>query len=61
MVAALLDIEPQVVCWPDEQERLEIAVDFETRGVPGGCVGIVDGCLIVLANKPRRKDGADFF
>ncbi len=61
MITALLDIENDHVYWPDAAERREIAADFEERGVPGGCVGIVDGCLIVLAGKPRRNDGADFF
>ena len=52
MITALLDIENDHVYWPDAAERREIAADFEERGVPGGCVGIVDGCLIVLAGKP---------
>ena len=52
---------PGATCRPlARRERSRIAWNFAERGIPGGCVGIVDGCLVVLANKPRRKDGADF-
>nr|XP_019008575.1 uncharacterized protein I206_06252 [Kwoniella pini CBS 10737]OCF47356.1 hypothetical protein I206_06252 [Kwoniella pini CBS 10737] len=60
-IYALLDLEDEVILWPDKLERREIADQIAAAGVPGGCVGFVDGCLIVLDQKPSRPDGADFF
>ena len=60
MIIAILAIENDHVFWPDAAEKSVIAREFEDRGVPGGCVGCVDGFSAVLATKPRRMDAADF-
>ena len=62
VMVALLDMEPNVLFWPDADEREEIARAFDREhDVRDGCVGIIDGFHVVLAHRPRRPDGADWF
>ena len=61
VIEALLDIEHEYVYWPDARQRKAISRGFEEIGVPGGCVGIADGFLVVLYAKPHREDEADFY
>lgn len=61
MDEAFLDIEDQVVVWPDERGRSCIANTFDEEGLPGGCVEAMNGCLIPFAIKPPRPDVSDFF
>ena len=61
-MVALLEIEDRVTFWPEEEEREDIARAFESEWeVPGGCVGIMDGFNVVLAYRPARQDGSDFY
>jgi hypothetical protein len=41
----------EYVKWPDAERRLEISQAFTEFGFPG-CLGIVDGSLIPLTDKP---------
>ena len=58
MILELLDY---IYCWPDQQERKEIAEYMETNYYIDNCIGIGDGTLLLLAFKPSRNDAADFF
>lgn len=61
VIEAFMGIEDQVVVWPDERGRSCIANTFDEERLPGGCVGVMDGCLIPFAIKPPRPDASDFF
>lgn len=51
---ALLALEEQVVVWPDEAERKEIAARiYANYGFPH-CVGVIDGTLLPLAFEPTE-------
>jgi hypothetical protein len=58
---ALLDIEKGITKWPNAIEHRSIVAAFEDMGVPGGCMGVIDGFGVVLHEKPARIDGSDFF
>ena len=58
---ALLKHEKEYLSWPDAEERREITARFKDLGIPGGCVGIVDGVLCPFASAPGRIDKSDFF
>ncbi|WWC67859.1 uncharacterized protein I206_101776 [Kwoniella pini CBS 10737] len=45
-IYALLDLEDEVILWPDKLERREIADQIAAAGVPGGCVVMV-ACVIL--------------
>ena len=59
-IVAILLLESQVICWPDEEERQEI----KHRGDEGerfpSCLGFIDGTLFILENKPLL-DGEDYY
>ena len=58
-VVALLVLRQHVVVWPDAAERREIARAFrEGWGFPN-CIGVVDGTLIPLEQKPSHH-GEDY-
>ncbi|TYJ51092.1 hypothetical protein B9479_008356, partial [Cryptococcus floricola] len=60
--AILHDLEENALAWPEESERAVIADIFEDDlGLPGGCVGIADGCLFPFYLRPARVDAADFY
>ncbi|KAL3676189.1 hypothetical protein R1sor_026137 [Riccia sorocarpa] len=44
---------------PDRQERAAISTHFEALGFPG-CIGLVDGTLVKLSQRPR-DDGETYF
>ncbi|KAL3701956.1 hypothetical protein R1sor_019978 [Riccia sorocarpa] len=47
------------IAWPDRQGRASIAEHFAALGFPG-CVGLVDGTLVKLSQRPR-DDGETYF
>ncbi|OCF35801.1 hypothetical protein I316_02294 [Kwoniella heveanensis BCC8398] len=62
VIEALLDHEDEFVFWPNEAERRYISAWFEReKGIPGGCVGVVDGCHIVFYSAPAREDKQDYY
>jgi hypothetical protein len=56
---AIRKLIPRFVVWPDRARRLELSQAFDTYGFPG-CLGIVDGSLIPLTDKPL-VDGPVYF
>ncbi|OCF32668.1 hypothetical protein I316_05589 [Kwoniella heveanensis BCC8398] len=61
VILAILDLESDAISWPDPEERESLSDDFEDAGIPGGCVGIIDGMHTPLACKPHCEDGMDFY
>ena len=59
-IAALLELREEVICWPDEFERKEIALRIEQAGVFPNCVGFIDGTVFPLEFKPTLN-GSDYF
>ena len=51
-VLALLEMEEEVVYWPDASQRKEIRKRLIAYGFRH-CVGIIDGTLIILDNRPQ--------
>ena len=51
-VSALLEIIDDVVYWPNPSERKELRKRFAANGFRH-CVGIIDGTLIILDNRPE--------
>ncbi|KAL3684883.1 hypothetical protein R1sor_002905 [Riccia sorocarpa] len=47
------------IAWPDRQERAQSAAHFASLGFPG-CVGLIDGTLVKLSQRPR-DDGETYF
>lgn len=60
VTAALLGLESRYTRWPKRAERERIAEEFEEEGIPGGCVGAIDGCHMVLYARPGLEDHKDF-
>lgn len=56
---AFRNIRPQFLYWPDHRYRAILKERMAEEGFPG-CIGMVDGSLIPLANKPS-KDGELYF
>lgn len=56
---AVLDIRDQFLSWPTRQRRARLKAEMEDYGFPG-CIGILDGTLIPLAERPK-EDGWSFF
>ncbi|KAI8834480.1 hypothetical protein BJ741DRAFT_565643, partial [Chytriomyces cf. hyalinus JEL632] len=55
-----LSLRESTIFWPDKNERRAISHQIELQyGFPN-CVGITNGCLFNLANKPLRY-GEDYF
>ena len=62
MITALLNHQEQLISWPDATERVQIARSIETNlGVPGGCVGLMDGFHVVLFQRPARPDASGWY
>jgi hypothetical protein len=59
-IIAILSLEKQVICWPDEEEKQEIKRRIKTQCEFPSCLGFIDGTLFVLENKPLL-DGEDYF
>jgi hypothetical protein len=51
-ISALLEIEEQVVPWPDSTQRLEMRQRLSAYGFHH-CVGIIDRTLILLDCRPE--------
>ena len=58
-IMAIVDLKERYVNWPTKEERLEIEAEFDEVGF-GGCVGVIDGTLMILQNRPE-KDGSDYY
>ena len=56
----LLDLESQVVFWPDAEERRSISQRVERSYGFEGCVGFVDGTLFPVYARPS-VNGEDFY
>jgi hypothetical protein len=57
---ALRSLKDEVVTWPDEDERKQIAKRFfDDFGFPN-CVGIADGTLFPFAFRPETDDAPDY-
>ncbi|KAL3677261.1 hypothetical protein R1sor_027209 [Riccia sorocarpa] len=52
VMIALESCMGQEIAWPDRQGRAAIADHFAALGFPG-CVGLVDGTLVKLSQRPR--------
>lgn len=61
MVTALLNRKKDQTYWPTPLEQNRIEWQFTDLGIPGGCVGLIDGCHIVLSRRPGSQDAGDFF
>ncbi|XP_055330076.1 uncharacterized protein LOC129582574 [Paramacrobiotus metropolitanus] len=60
VIYALLGLEPDVVKWPDAEERREISRRIrEKHGFPS-CVGFLDGTIVPLHQKPAVHGEAYF-
>lgn len=59
-MVAILSLEKQVICWPDQEEKQEIKLRIKTESNFPSCLGFIDGTLFVLENKPLL-DGEDYF
>jgi hypothetical protein len=53
VIEALLSLSKDVIYWPDEKERNDMKSRLSSTGFRH-CVGIIDGTLIVLDNKPEK-------
>jgi hypothetical protein len=53
VVEALLSLSKDVIYWPDKNERNDMKSRLSSTGFRH-CVGIIDGTLIVLENKPEK-------
>ena len=60
VITAILSLEPQFTCWPDEEERQDIKRRIQRFSGFPSCLGFLDGTLIPLAEKPVR-DGEDYY
>ena len=60
VVHAIRNKREQLISWPDEQERKEIARRIQDLSGLPNCIGIVDGTLFPLAFRPRTVDAPDY-
>ncbi|KAL3690179.1 hypothetical protein R1sor_016488 [Riccia sorocarpa] len=58
-MTALESIMRHEIAWPDRQERAVNSAHFAGLGFPG-CIGLVDGTLVKLSQRPR-DDGETYF
>lgn len=56
---ALRNRRNQFLCWPNTRRRQQLKEEMEGWGFPG-CIGIADGTLFRLHDKPKH-DGFSFF
>ncbi|ODO07785.1 hypothetical protein I350_03364 [Cryptococcus amylolentus CBS 6273] len=61
VVVAIISLEKQAMRWPDLATRAALVKKFAEEGIPGGCVGVVDGVMIPFYQTPACTDAADFF
>jgi len=58
---AILCLREQVIRWPNELERQQIAKRFERKFGWRNCVFIIDGTLFPLTTKPQLEDYPDYY
>ena len=58
VMVALLDIESRVTFWPEERHRSSFRIGL---GSAGRMYRYMDGFHVVLAYRPARVDGSDFY
>jgi hypothetical protein len=58
-IMAILGLKANLLIWPSPAARKEIQSGFAKVGFDG-CVGLLDGTLVVLATCPQ-KDGLDYY
>ncbi|POW23122.1 hypothetical protein PSHT_00533 [Puccinia striiformis] len=56
---AILALKSELLVWPDREARREVSEGFAEVGFDG-CVGLIDGTLVVLSTCPGR-DGPDYY
>ncbi|KAL3680419.1 hypothetical protein R1sor_023375 [Riccia sorocarpa] len=59
VITALESAMGHEIAWPNRQERAVNSVHFAELGFPG-CIGLVDGTLVKLSQRPR-DDGETYF
>jgi hypothetical protein len=59
--AILTTITPQHLAWPTSEQRRISKEWFAEKDIPGGCIGIADGFMVVFDGKPARPDSQDFW
>lgn len=52
---ALRELGLHCIAWPNEERKQEISKAVEKRSHIPGCIGIIDGSLIQLAQKPSEQ------
>jgi DDE superfamily endonuclease len=59
-ITAPRSLRESVSCWPDDNERKDIAKRMFTQYDWVNCVGVVDGTLFPLTYEPRSEDAPDY-
>ena len=59
-VVAIRSLRGQVVCWPDVNEREEIARRIQNKYQIPNCIAVADGTLLPLMNEPQTMDAPDY-
>lgn len=58
---AIYDLRSDFIRWPNEAERIDIAADIAHDYVFGNCVGMMDGSLIPLEQRPGLEGANDYW
>ncbi|KNZ49369.1 hypothetical protein VP01_5064g2 [Puccinia sorghi] len=56
---AIIAIQGQFLSWPNAEAGQELSDEYEAEGLKG-CVGVIDGSLIIVQNHPEL-DGTDYY
>ena len=56
---AIIALQEQLINWPDAESHQDIQEEFKDVGFDG-CVGVIDGTLIILQDLPK-EDGPDYY
>lgn len=59
-VKAIRSLREEVLYWPDEEERDQIAKRITTRWDIPNCVAVADGTLFPLMSEPQASDAPDY-
>lgn len=57
---AILSLENDYIRWPNVSQRIESSQIFEEKWEMKGCVGVIDGTHVILAQRPKI-DGEVYF
>jgi hypothetical protein len=60
-LAAIYGLRTEYLRWPDTAERLQIAARIAHEHHFGSCVGMMDGSLVFLEQRPGVPYAADYF